>query len=165
MIAKINTIWFATLLCLLGAAFQRSGAEDREIPQSDTRLQTLYQQDAKRWEMWVDPDQKRKAEIVAEPVFRWQNLSRANGQSGAMFVWVEGGRPVVIGGVFSNPENDRRVIYHGPLICESDNSCRSPYKQRTQSFNGWVLRRYANRLRTCSSVSSFNWPSGISDFF
>ena len=29
-----------------------------------------------------------------------------------MFVWVEAGRPVVIGGVFSNPENDRRAIMH-----------------------------------------------------
>ena len=88
-------------------------AKDREIPQSDPRLQTLYQQEAKRWEMWIGPDQKRKAEIVAEPVFRWQNLSRANGQSGAMYVWVEGGRPVVIGGVFSNPAGgNRRDIMH-----------------------------------------------------
>lgn len=100
----------AILLTVLLAS--QLAAEDRAIPQSDTRLQTLYQQDAKRWEMWVGPDQKRKAEIVAEPVFRWQNLSRANGQSGAMFVWIDQGRPVVIGGVFSNPENDRRVIYH-----------------------------------------------------
>ncbi len=83
-----------------------------DVPQSDPRLQKLYQDEAKRREMWVGPDQKRKAEIVAEPVFRWQNLSRANGQSGAMFVWTFEGRPVVIGGVFSNPENDRRVIMH-----------------------------------------------------
>ena len=87
-------------------------AEDGVIPQNDQRLQKLYQDEAKRWEMWIGPDQKRKAEIVAEPVFRWQNLSRANGQSGAMFVWVDGGRPVVIGGVFSNPEGSRRVVMH-----------------------------------------------------
>ena len=99
-------------LCLFAVFVSWSRAEDREIPQNDSRLQTLYQQDAKRWEMWVGSDQKRKAEIVAEPVFRWQNLSRANGQSGAMFVWVDAGRPVVIGGVFSNPEGGRRVIMH-----------------------------------------------------
>lgn len=97
-----------TLLTLLPVA----QAQDRESTPIDSRLQTLYQQEAKRWEMWVGSDQKQKAEIVAEPVFRWQNLSRANGQSGAMFVWLFEGRPSVIGGVFSNPENDRRVIMY-----------------------------------------------------
>lgn len=87
-------------------------AQDRELAQNEAWLQTLFQKEAQRWEMWVGPGQKRKAEIVAEPVFRWQNLSRANGQSGAMFVWNDDGRPVVIGGVFSNPENKRRIIMH-----------------------------------------------------
>ena len=108
---RMNWIGFAAI-ALAAAMFAPSTAQEREVPQSDSRLQALYQLDAKRWEMWVGPDQKRKAEIVAEPVFRWQNLARANGQSGAMFVWVDQGRPVVIGGVFSNPENDRRVIMH-----------------------------------------------------
>ncbi len=112
MIATLNVTRFAMTLCLMSAASSVSLAQDREIPQSDPRLQKLYQAEAKRWEMWIGPDQKRKAEIVAEPVFRWQNLSRANGQSGAMYVWVDGGRPVVIGGVFSNPEGNRRVIMH-----------------------------------------------------
>lgn len=84
-----------------------------EIPQNDPRLQKLYLDEAKRWEMWVGPDHKRQAEIVVEPVFRWQNLARANGQSGAMFVWLFEGRPVVIGGVFSNPAGpNRRDIMH-----------------------------------------------------
>ena len=88
-------------------------ADDRVVSQNDPRLQELHLREAKRWDMWIGPDQKRKAEIVVEPVFRWQNLSRANGQTGAMFVWVDGGRPVVIGGVFSNPAgNGRRDIMH-----------------------------------------------------
>ena len=101
----------AVCLLLVVVVGTGTGRAD-DVPQSDPRLQKLYQDEAKRWEMWVGSDQKRKAEIVAEPVFRWQNLSRANGQSGAMYVWVFEGRPVVIGGVFSNPENDRRVIMH-----------------------------------------------------
>ena len=108
---KTDWLGFAAIT-LIAAMFVPCRAEDRDIPQSDPRLQKLYEAEAKRWEMWVGPDQKRQAEIVAAPVFRWQNLSRANGQSGAMFVWVDEGRPVVIGGVFSNPENDRRVIMH-----------------------------------------------------
>lgn len=84
-----------------------------EIPQNDPRLQKLYLEEAKRWEMWIGPDHKQQAEIVAEPVFRWQNLARANGQSGAMFIWLFEGRPVVIGGVFSNPTgSNRRDIMH-----------------------------------------------------
>lgn len=88
-------------------------SEDRIAAQNDPRLQALHLKEAQRWEMWIGPDRKRKAEIVVEPVFRWQNLSRANGQTGAMFVWVDGGRPVVIGGVFSNPAGKgRRDIMH-----------------------------------------------------
>src|SRR5690349_21721641 len=98
------------VIVMIGAMLGESRAEDRQVPQPDSPLQKLYQEDARRWDMWVDSDQKRKAEIIAEPVFRWQNLSRANGQSGAMFVWIFEGRPVVIGVVFSNPENNRRII-------------------------------------------------------
>lgn len=107
-----KSLFVSVLICWF--AFSAAGhADDRVIQQSDPRLQTLYLQDAKRWEMWIGPDQKRKAEIVVEPIFRWQNLSRANGQTGAMFVWVDGGRPVVIGGVFSNPAgNNQRDIMH-----------------------------------------------------
>ena len=106
-------ILFATMLCLSWTDLSHSRAEDQVTSQSDPRLQKLYEADAKRWEMWIGPDQKRKAEIVVEPVFRWQNPSRANGQTGAMFVWVDQGRPVVIGGVFSNPAgNNRRDVMH-----------------------------------------------------
>jgi hypothetical protein len=90
-----------------------SRAEDGVLPQNDPRLQKLYQDEANRWEMWVGPEQERKAEIVTEPVFRWQNPSRANGQSGAMYVWLFEGRPVAIGGVFSNPSGkNKRDIMH-----------------------------------------------------
>jgi len=86
----------------------------------DAKLLALHRDEAQRWEMFVDPDRTKKAEFVSEPVYRWTNLARANGQSGAMFVWSYGGRPVALGGVFSNPEQGRRVVMHefhalGPL--------------------------------------------------
>ena len=110
IIRRCSLIFSATMIAAM-AMHVASRADD--IPQNDPRLQKLYQDEAKRWDMWVGSDHKRKAEIVSEPVFRWQNLSRANGQSGAMFVWVFEGRPVVIGGVFSNPAgNNRRDIMH-----------------------------------------------------
>jgi hypothetical protein len=78
----------------------------------DAKLLALHRDEAKRWEMFVDPERTEMAEFVSEPVYRWNNRARANGQSGAMFVWTYGGRPVVLGGVFSNPEQGRRVIMH-----------------------------------------------------
>jgi len=101
--------WFAAI-GLMAASLLPAYADP--ILHTDPRLQTLYKQEAARWEMWVGPGQKKKAEIVAEPIFRWQNLARVNGQSGAMYVWLFDRRPVVIGGVFTNPEGDKRMIVH-----------------------------------------------------
>ncbi|MBS0205642.1 MAG: hypothetical protein JSS49_22290 [Planctomycetes bacterium] len=109
-----NPCW-KSILAIVAACALALPAQTRsdDIPQSDPRLQKLYFEEANRWDMWVGPDRKQKAVIVAEPVFRWQNLARANGQSGAMFVWLFEGRPVVIGGVFSNPSApNRRDILH-----------------------------------------------------
>jgi hypothetical protein len=110
---KSNSLNIAVFLLLVLVAVSMHGwSDDREETRKDSRLQSLYQQDAQRWDMWIGPDRKRKAEIVAEPVFRWQNQSNATVQSGAMFVWLDAGRPVVIGGVFSNPEGAQRVLMH-----------------------------------------------------
>jgi hypothetical protein len=85
----------------------------QETPSIDTRLQSLFLEDAKQWEMWIGVDHKRKAELVIDPVFRWQNLGRERGQTGAMFIWMSEGRPVVIGGVFSNPAGvNKRDMMH-----------------------------------------------------
>lgn len=78
----------------------------------DAKLLALHRDEAKRWEIFVDSGRTKQAEFVPEPIFRWTNASRANGQSGALFVWTFDGRPVAVGGVFSNPEGGRRVIMH-----------------------------------------------------
>ena len=99
----------AVLLVFVGAA---RGDEKPASEKIDAKLLRLHRDEAKRWEMFVDPDRTREADFVSDPVYRWDNRSRANGQSGAMFVWTYAGRPVVLGGVFSNPELGRRVIMH-----------------------------------------------------
>jgi hypothetical protein len=105
-------IWAAVTVFLLIGDSDGIAEDQQEKPKFDSRLQELYQNEAGRWEMWVDAQKQHKAELVAEPVFRWQNLSRSNGQTGALYVWTYQGRPAVIGGIFSNPENNRRVIIH-----------------------------------------------------
>jgi len=105
------------LLLLSGVA----RAADDPVPEKiDARLLVLHRDEAKRWEIFVDAARTKRADFVSEPVYRWTNASRANGQSGAMFVWTFGGSPVALGGVFSNPEGGRRIIMHefhalGPL--------------------------------------------------
>lgn len=108
------------LLCLLLPAGPARAADDPPAGKADAKLLALHRDEARRWEIFVDAARTEKAELVPEPVYRWTNASRANGQSGAMFVWTYQKRPIAIGGVFSNPEGDRRVIMHefhalGPL--------------------------------------------------
>jgi hypothetical protein len=95
-------------------------ADEPVTEKIDAKLLALHRDEAKRWEIFADAAQTMKADFVPEPVYRWTNASRANGQSGAMFVWTFGGRPVALGGVFSNPEGGRRIVMHefhalGPL--------------------------------------------------
>jgi hypothetical protein len=109
-----------TLLTFVLLACGTTAADDRANAKIDAKLLALHRDEAKRWEIFVDPARTKKADISAEPIYRWTNASRANGQSGAMFVWTFAGRPVALGGIFSNPDGDRRVLMHefhalGPL--------------------------------------------------
>jgi hypothetical protein len=112
-----------TRIALLGALLLTGlviAAEQSATEKINDKLLTLHRDEAKRWEIFVDEAQTKKAGFVSEPVYRWTNAARANGQTGAMFVWTFEGRPVALGGVFSNPEEGRRVIMHefhalGPL--------------------------------------------------
>jgi len=100
---------FMGFLLLSGAV----RAADEPAPEKiDAKLLAIHRDEARRWEIFVDASQTKKATFDPEPVYRWTNKSRANGQSGAMFVWTFEGRPVALGGVFSNPEAGRRVIMH-----------------------------------------------------
>lgn len=99
-----------SLMSMIGGAIAADDAESAGV--ADPKLQKLYRAEAERWEMWADAARKRKAEMLPEPVFRWQNLARERGQSGEMYLWVLDGRPAVIGGVFSNPSDLGRDIMH-----------------------------------------------------
>jgi hypothetical protein len=102
------TVWGVVLL--LGAP---GAADEPAKAKIDAKLLELHRAEARRWEIFVDSDRTKKADFVPEPVYRWTNPSRANGQSGAIFVWTYEGRPVAVGGVFSNPDGvNRRVIMH-----------------------------------------------------
>jgi hypothetical protein len=115
----MNRIRIALMTVPLLAGVARA-ADEPASARIDAKLLVLHRDEAKRWEIFVDEGRTKKADFVSEPVYRWTNASRASGQIGAMFVWTFGGRPVALGGVFSNPEAGRRIIMHefhalGPL--------------------------------------------------
>jgi hypothetical protein len=89
------------------------------------RLQALHLSEGQKWQMFVDDERTTKATLNEKPIYVWTNPTRSHGQHGAVFVWLHGGRPVVIGSIFSHPEVGRRMICHefhslaeGPLLPE-----------------------------------------------
>lgn len=76
------------------------------------RLQTLHYDEGTRWQMHLDSARKSKAELNAKPIYVWTNPTRSAGQHGAVYVWLDRGRPVVVGSIFSHPEKGRRIVCH-----------------------------------------------------
>ena len=102
-----------------GAITGVAPAADEPPPEKmGARLLKLHRDEAPV-EIFVDASRTKKAKFVPSRSIDGRTRP-ANGQIGAMFVWTFEGRPVALGGVFSNPEAGRRVIMHefhalGPL--------------------------------------------------
>jgi hypothetical protein len=89
------------------------------------RLQSLHLAEAGKWQMFVDEGRQSTATLNEKPIYVWTNPTRSHGQHGAVYVWTHGGRPVVVGSIFSHPELRKRMICHefhslaeGPLLPE-----------------------------------------------
>ena len=92
-----------TLLAVALLAGVASAAVDQATAKIDAKLLALHRDEAKRWEIFVDAARTKKAVFGSEPIYRWTNASRANGQIGAMFVWTFGGVPWRWAGSFRIP--------------------------------------------------------------
>lgn len=99
-----------SLLLLLGIL----GADDAltTSAQAIEALQKFHLAEARRWSMFVDDRQQTKAELRTNPIYVWTNPTRSGGQNGAVYVWTHRGRPVVIGSLFSHPEEGKRILCH-----------------------------------------------------
>lgn len=91
------------------------------------QLQNLHVEEASNWHMNVG--QGREAQLVRKPIYNWTNPLRSGGQNGGVYIWLDEGRPVVIGSIFSHPEAGQRIICHEfhafttlPLKPERDNA-------------------------------------------
>lgn len=113
------TVCAYMLLSLLVAAEDPSPTSAKSIEQ----LLALHLDEAGKWQMLLDEGGKVRAELNRKPIYIWTNPTRSGGQHGSVFVWMHMGRPVIVGSVFSHPEQGRRMICHelhslasGPLF-------------------------------------------------
>src|SRR5437773_7352274 len=73
------------------------------------KLQTIHRQEAERWHMFLDEDHKTEAKLNSKPIYVWTNPTRSGGQHGAVYVWMDRGRPVVVGSIFSHPRSEENT--------------------------------------------------------
>lgn len=113
------TISLCMLLSLLVTVEDPSTTSAKSIEQ----LQVLHRDEAGKWQMLLDEAGNTRAELNRKPIYIWTNPTRSGGQHGSVFVWMHMGRPVIVGSVFSHPEQGRRMICHelhslvpGPLF-------------------------------------------------
>ena len=79
----------------------------------EQRLREINVQEAKTWEIYLDPEHKVKAELLERPIYLWSNPTKGAGQYGSVFLWVQGGRPAAVGSFFGHPfRGDERRMVH-----------------------------------------------------
>ena len=103
------------IAAVLGSGAALPGRADdaaRKAPMLDEQFQTINLADARRWEMFLDPAQRTKAELVERPVFVWTNPTKGKGQHGSVFVWTHDGRPMVVGSIFVNRTETTQRLMH-----------------------------------------------------
>jgi hypothetical protein len=100
--------------CVLAAMLTLLAAEEQSpLPSKPAdRLLALHQREAEAWRMYVDDARQTEAKLNAKSIYIWTNPTRSGGQHGAVYVWLHQGRPVVIGSMFSHPEQGKRMICH-----------------------------------------------------
>jgi hypothetical protein len=104
-----------TVILLLAVTGQRAlndTGKDHASKAKSQFLLELHTNDAASYSIYRDVKRSQQLELVREPVYRWTNPTRVGGQVGEVFVWTYGGRPEVVGSIFSHPARAGRVICH-----------------------------------------------------
>jgi hypothetical protein len=92
------------LACFVARGDDAPREKDKPSP-----LREQYQLAAKKYEFFLDKDQKVPLTFEPEPVFSW---AQDDDWSGDVFVWTAKGRPQVIGCALSGPGKPDRPSYH-----------------------------------------------------
>ena len=99
---------FLTLLLAAGADDPADALAKKMLP--------IYVKEASDYSIAVEtsPNVKKPLEFKKEPVFEWSNPTREGVQQGAVFVWLNDGRPAAIGSIFSQPHDKpagRQIVH------------------------------------------------------
>ena len=102
--------------CLLGVAVMllscRGAMAEDKPSEEQSGWQRLFQEHAADYRIVVDGNETAEIKLVPKPILQWSQPVRG-GADGAVFVWVQGGRPVAIGTLFIWPmEDGRQGISH-----------------------------------------------------
>ena len=101
----MRTLVMAVVLLALTSIVQ---ADEPDI----AAVAELHTKEAAAYAVFLDEGQQQPLELQKEPVFKWQNLLFDKGQLGAVYVWTREGRPELLGTIFSQHENNQRVVVH-----------------------------------------------------
>jgi len=91
-------IVIAGIFAAMKPAHAQQTAQPR--PSLEEQFKALNLFDARKWEMFLDAAQQKKADLVEPPIFLWTNPTKNKGQYGSVFVWSYDGRPMVVGSIF-----------------------------------------------------------------
>lgn len=99
-------------LCLILCAAVLGQQPASPAANAAEQLQALHRTEAAKWRMHLDETGDSEAKLNEKPIYIWTNPTRSGGQSGEVYLWLDRGRPVVIGSIFSHPELGQRMICH-----------------------------------------------------
>lgn len=106
---KLASFWqLLVAICLSSCLFTKFSRADEADLQAIT---ALHFNEAAGYSMFLDETEKMPLELQKQPIFKWQNVTDF-GQLGAVYVWTRAGRPEVVGTIFSQPEDGKRVVVH-----------------------------------------------------
>jgi hypothetical protein len=87
-------------------------ADDARPAETETGWQKLFREMAGNYEMCSAGNERRAYSLRSAPVLRWNQPVRG-GDDGAVYLWLDSGRPAVIGTVFAWPmaDGNRQVVH------------------------------------------------------
>lgn len=93
------------VVCTFAGPAMGVRAQEGESGYTREKIRRYFQSQAEAYEIQLD-DAKQPLQLRNRPVMNWQNTERAQVQ-GALYAWFEGGRPAVIGSIFTYAYRDQ----------------------------------------------------------
>jgi hypothetical protein len=151
-----------TAVLLLGFAFLKGASTLAEEPEKkaaagavaqkdadDNGWQKLFRAMAADYEIGSVDEPPRKFALRTAPVLRWSQPVRG-GDDGAVYVWLDQGRPAVIGSIFAWPRDDGlRVVAHEMHALTS-----APMRAAYKGNDVWTLADPALEMKRISGVAA-----------